>query len=324
MLNDHLHGFGIRPRQCDGWAAFLASQEPVGLTVAPLEQGLWLLDPDLAIVTETQLYGERVRQERRRKARERDGESIVRNLTELTEGAPVVHEDHGVGRYLGLQTLSIGGLTTEFLTLEYAKGDKLYVPVSSLHLISRYTGASPENAPAAPLGRRPVGQGQAQGRREGPRRGRRVAGHLCPARRPRGRRLPRTGTGIRRLRRCLRLRGDPGPVARHRGGAGRHGGPQADGPGGVRRCGLRQDRGRHARRLRGRRRRAPGGGAGAHHPARPAAFRELLRPLRRLADQGREPVALPDRQGAEGDPGRPGQRHPGHRGRHPQAVAADR
>ncbi len=152
MLNDHLHGFGINPRPVEGWAAFLEGKDAVGLTVAPLEQGLWLTDPDLAIVTETQLYGERVRQERRRRARERDGDAIVRNLTELTAGSPVVHEDHGVGRYLGLETLTVGGLTTEFLTLEYARGDKLYVPVSSLHLISRYTGTSPENAPLHRLG----------------------------------------------------------------------------------------------------------------------------------------------------------------------------
>jgi transcription-repair coupling factor (superfamily II helicase) len=77
---------------------------------------------------------------------------VVRNLTELHIGAPVVHEDHGVGRYLGLQTLEVGGLATEFLALEYARGDKLYVPVSSLHLISRYTGASPETAPLHRLG----------------------------------------------------------------------------------------------------------------------------------------------------------------------------
>ena len=152
MLTDHLHGFGIRPAQVDGWSAFLQGRDPLGLTVAPLEKGLWLEDPDLAIVTETQLYGERVRQERRRRARERDSEAIVRNLTELAEGAPVVHEEHGVGRYLGLQTLEVGGTTTEFLVLEYARGDKLYVPVSSLHLISRYTGVSPEHAPLHRLG----------------------------------------------------------------------------------------------------------------------------------------------------------------------------
>ncbi len=154
LLNDHLHGFGIRARQVAGWDAFLAAKDPVALTVAPLEQGLWLEAPghDLVLITETQLYGERVRQERRRRARERDADAVVRNLTELTQGAPVVHEEHGVGRYLGLETLTVGGLTTEFLTLEYARGDKLYVPVSSLHLISRYTGTAPENAPLHRLG----------------------------------------------------------------------------------------------------------------------------------------------------------------------------
>jgi transcription-repair coupling factor (superfamily II helicase) len=152
MLADQLRGFGLKPQAVAGWADFVAGEVPLGLTVAPLEQGLWLTDRDLAVVTETQLYGERVRQERRRRSRERDDETVVRNLTELTEGAPVVHEDHGVGRYLGLQTLTVGGLTTEFLTLEYARGDKLYVPVSSLHLISRYTGASPEQAPLHRLG----------------------------------------------------------------------------------------------------------------------------------------------------------------------------
>ena len=152
MLAEQLRGFRIQPRTVEDWPAFLASDAALALAVAPLEQGLWLGDADLAVVTETQLYGERVRQERRRQARERDSDAIVRNLTELSEGAPVVHEDHGVGRYLGLQTLRVGGLTTEFLTLEYARGDKLYVPVSSLHLISRYTGSSPEQAPLHRLG----------------------------------------------------------------------------------------------------------------------------------------------------------------------------
>ncbi|MEY6433913.1 transcription-repair coupling factor [Thioalkalicoccus limnaeus] len=152
MLAEHLRGFDIQPRPVAGWREFVTGEEALGLTVAPLEQGLWLDDPDIAVVTETQLYGERVRQERRRRARERDGDAIVRNLTELTVGAPVVHEDHGIGRYLGLETLTVGGLTTEFVALEYARGDKLYVPVASLHLISRYTGASPEEAPLHRLG----------------------------------------------------------------------------------------------------------------------------------------------------------------------------
>jgi len=70
----------------------------------------------------------------------------------LTVGSPVVHQEHGVGRYLGLQLLQIGGIEAEFLTLEYANNDKLYVPVSSLHVIGRYTGISPENAPLHKLG----------------------------------------------------------------------------------------------------------------------------------------------------------------------------
>ncbi len=152
MLKETLGGYGIRPAAVDDWRDFLFSEAPLCLTVAPIEQGLWLDTDRVIIVTESQLLGERVRQERRRRARQPDADQVVRNLTELNAGAPVVHEDHGVGRYLGLQTLDVGGMTTEFLTLEYARGDKLYVPVSSLHLISRYAGASPENAPLHRLG----------------------------------------------------------------------------------------------------------------------------------------------------------------------------
>ncbi|MCB1758503.1 MAG: transcription-repair coupling factor, partial [Gammaproteobacteria bacterium] len=147
-----LRDLGIAPKSVAGWQAFVDGDDAVALTTAPIEVGLWLTHPAIAIVTEAQLLGERVRQARSRRGRQRDTELVVRNLTELHIGAPVVHEDHGVGRYLGLQTLEIGGMQTEFLTLEYARGDKLYVPVSSLHMISRYTGASPEHAPIHRLG----------------------------------------------------------------------------------------------------------------------------------------------------------------------------
>jgi transcription-repair coupling factor (superfamily II helicase) len=152
ILLETLGGYGIRPRVVADWAEFLHSGLELALTVAPLEEGLWLQEAGIVVITETQLLGERVRQERRRRSRFQESEQVVRNLTELHEGAPVVHEEHGVGRYLGLQTLEVGGMATEYLTLEYAKGDKLYVPVSSLHLISRYSGASPENAPLHRLG----------------------------------------------------------------------------------------------------------------------------------------------------------------------------
>ncbi len=152
VMLDTLRGFDLRLTPVEGWTEFQQGDATLGLTVSPIEEGLWLPGDGLCIVSENQLYGERVRQSRRRRKARQDSEQVVRNLTELHLGAPVVHEDHGVGRYLGLQTLEVGGLKTEFLTLEYAKGDKLYVPVSSLHLISRYTGTAPENAPLHRLG----------------------------------------------------------------------------------------------------------------------------------------------------------------------------
>jgi len=152
QLRDSLRDFGLAPVPVEGWHDFLTSNTQLAITASPLEDGLWLEDPGLLIIPESALLGERVRQERRRRKAGPDAELAVRNLAELNIGSPVVHEDHGVGRYLGLQTLDVGGMTAEFLTLEYAKGDKLYVPVSSLHLISRYTGASDETAPLHRLG----------------------------------------------------------------------------------------------------------------------------------------------------------------------------
>ncbi len=138
--------------QYPSWADFLRDDRRLGLTVAPLDRGLLLTDAGIVIISEAQLFGEQALQRRRRQARERDADAIVRDLTELNPGAPVVHVEHGIGRYIGLQTLSIGGMETEFLTLEYAEGAKLYVPVASLHLISRYTGGAPESAPLHKLG----------------------------------------------------------------------------------------------------------------------------------------------------------------------------
>lgn len=142
----------ISPTPFAHWHEFLDSTAKIGICVAPLEHGLALTDPDIQVITETQLFGEQVLQRRRRARTQRDTENIFKSLAELTIGSPVVHEEYGVGRYLGLQTLHTGGIQAEFLTLEYADQDKLYVPVSSLHLISRYTGASPETAPLHKLG----------------------------------------------------------------------------------------------------------------------------------------------------------------------------
>jgi transcription-repair coupling factor (superfamily II helicase) len=135
------------------WPSFRAGQEPLAVAALALSDGFVLEDAGLTVLTERQLYGDLVKQERRRrKAAVRDPEAIIRDLGELAIGAPVVHEDHGVGRYRGLSTLDVGGATSEFLTLEYAGGDKLYVPVAQLHLVGRYTGGAPETAPLHALG----------------------------------------------------------------------------------------------------------------------------------------------------------------------------
>ncbi len=122
------------------------------ITVAPLDDGFALSEPALAVLTERQLFPERAGQPRRTRRAGREPEAIIRDLGELTEGAPIVHEDHGVGRYRGLIAMDVGGMPGEFLEIEYAKGDRLYVPVAQLHLISRYSGASPETAPLHSLG----------------------------------------------------------------------------------------------------------------------------------------------------------------------------
>ena len=151
-LHDLLRGNGITPKPVDTWADFMASELIHAITVAPTGDGLQLADGNLALIDETQLFGERARTSQRSRRDRRRSEAMIANLADLAVGAPVVHIDHGVGRYLGLTTLDIGGITTEYLTLEYADDNKLYVPVASLHLIGRYTGADEDTAPLHKLG----------------------------------------------------------------------------------------------------------------------------------------------------------------------------
>ena len=143
---------GLKPAPADGFDHFLADDARLMLGVAPLSTGFILPHASLAIVTEAELYATQVRQARLREGRKSSVENMLRDLSEVRINDPVVHEQHGIGRYLGLISLDLGEGETEFLQLEYAGGDKLYVPVSHLHLISRYSGASPEAAPLHKLG----------------------------------------------------------------------------------------------------------------------------------------------------------------------------
>jgi transcription-repair coupling factor (superfamily II helicase) len=152
VLAEMLRGAGLRAPACDGWRGFLESTAPVALTVAPELSGLAITEPAIVVLSESQLFGTRARQERRRRRTASDPNAILRDLQSLTDGAPVVHEDYGVGRYAGLTIMEVGGQSGEFLVLEYQDGDRLYVPVHSLQLVSRYTGAAPEAAPLHKLG----------------------------------------------------------------------------------------------------------------------------------------------------------------------------
>ncbi|HEU4708168.1 MAG TPA: transcription-repair coupling factor, partial [Methylophilaceae bacterium] len=147
LLNEH----GLQLKQIEGWADFERENERLVLGISPLHNGFVL--GDFAIITEAELYAAQVRQQRRReKDKARSTEGMLKDLSELRENDPVVHEQHGVGRYRGLVNLDLGEGETEFLLLEYADDDKLYVPVSQLFLISRYSGGPPESAPLHRLG----------------------------------------------------------------------------------------------------------------------------------------------------------------------------
>ncbi|STQ75465.1 transcription-repair coupling factor [Grimontia hollisae] len=151
---DLLARIKIRPMVCGSLSEALDSPTDFSMVVGPADIGFQCENPNFALICESNLLGERVVQQRRRdnKKTTSSSDTIIRNLAELQIGQPVVHLEHGVGRYLGLQTLEAGGITTEYMTLEYQQGAKLYVPVASLHLISRYSGGAEESAPLHKLG----------------------------------------------------------------------------------------------------------------------------------------------------------------------------
>jgi len=152
IVSDYLNEYGLAPAVCEDFASFRAGKDKFMLGVGPLQYGFILSDDKLAIVTETELYAAQPRSRAARAAKKSNVEGMLRDLSELRVGDPVVHEQHGIARYRGLVNLDLGEGENEFLLLEYAGEDKLYVPVAQLHLISRYSGGAPETAPLHKLG----------------------------------------------------------------------------------------------------------------------------------------------------------------------------
>ncbi|WP_163930203.1 transcription-repair coupling factor [Paraferrimonas sp. SM1919] len=143
----------LKPKESDHFFDFIKTKVQYAVIISPLSYGCYFPDKDLAIICETELFGLKISQERRRhKQKQLSSETLIRNLAELKVGQAVVHLDHGIGLYQGLETLNMGGNDGEFLKLEYKDGDIIYVPVGSLHLIGRYSGADEDHIQLNKLG----------------------------------------------------------------------------------------------------------------------------------------------------------------------------
>ncbi|WP_107928352.1 transcription-repair coupling factor [Neisseria animaloris] len=156
---------GLKPKSVDGWQAFLNSDAPLCIAVTQLAYGFQLpseqvdgtdlphFSDSLAVITESDLYQYVARSRTaRRKKHAQVSDGLLRDLAEINIGDPVVHEEHGIGRYMGLVSMDLGEGSTEMMLLEYANEAQLYVPVSQLHLISRYSGHAYENVQLHRLG----------------------------------------------------------------------------------------------------------------------------------------------------------------------------
>jgi transcription-repair coupling factor (superfamily II helicase) len=149
---EFLREHGIEPPALDSYDAFASGTQPVAIAVAPLAAGI--AHDGINLITETELFALTPTQRKRKRNEQATSvEALIRDLSELNFGDPVVHVGHGIGRYAGLVTLSLSdGEPSEFLHIKYAQDASLYVPVAQMHLVGRYTGVSPAEAPLHTLG----------------------------------------------------------------------------------------------------------------------------------------------------------------------------
>ncbi|HCH6459413.1 TPA: transcription-repair coupling factor [Vibrio parahaemolyticus] len=173
-LIELLQGIKVRPVVQESLYHALESDHRFTLILGSAEHGFIHDELNFALICESDLLGDRVIQRRRKDKKAVNSDTVIRHLAELKPGQPVVHIDHGIGRYIGLQTLEAGGMKTEYVTLEYQNDAKLYVPVSSLNLISRYSGGAEETAPLHKLG----GEAWSKARRKAAEKVRDVAAEL--------------------------------------------------------------------------------------------------------------------------------------------------
>ena len=173
-LLELLQRIKLKPVEMSSLSKAVHSKNRFTLVLGAAEHGFIHSEPDFALICESDLLGDRVIQRRRKDRKAVNSDTVIRHLAELKPGQPVVHLDHGIGRYIGLQTLEAGGITTEYVTLEYQNEAKLYVPVASLNLISRYSGGEEESAPIHKLG----GEAWAKARRKAAEKVRDVAAEL--------------------------------------------------------------------------------------------------------------------------------------------------
>ena len=195
---------------------------------------------------------------------------------------PVVHEDHGIARFVGFETKTVGGITRDYLELEFQDGDRVFVPSDQLHKISRYVGADAGDPPLSKLGGKQWEQMKLRARRAAEALAGELINLYAERKRRAGHAFAADGEWLLEFEERLPLPRDARPDGRDRGGARGHGGGAPDGPADLRRRGLRQDRGGAARRLQGRGGRQAGDVPRADDRARPAALRHLHRAHARL------------------------------------------
>ena len=152
VINDFCKASDIFPKLFSNLQDFLVADDKLGLLHGPLAQAHYFTEFNILAITEHELFGETIIYQKQRRYKSSASDNYIRGLDELSKGMPIVHIDYGIGRFDGLNVITTQSLEAEFLTINYAGGDKIYVPIANLNLISKYNGSHPDAAPLHKLG----------------------------------------------------------------------------------------------------------------------------------------------------------------------------